>query len=151
MKQDNDDPLARKQLYVLVADNSRARLFQALTPVKALEEILTKEHAEGRQKPSERYSDRPGSDHGGVGGYQSYDREPANDPEEQRFAQELSETLDKARHAGRFDNLVLVAPPSFLGALRQHLTKDCLAAVMKSIDKDLVHQEPESIIQHLDL
>jgi len=151
MKQDSANPLAQKQLYVLVADNSQARLFQATTPVKSLEEVQTKEHEEGRKKASERYSDRPGSDHGGVGGYQSYDREPSNDPEKQRFAKVLCDQLEKARHAGHFDNLLLVAPPCFLGALRHHLSKDCLAAVEKSIDKDLVQQKPEAIIQHLDL
>ena len=151
MVQDSDNPLARKQLYVLVADNSQARLFQATTPVKALDEVMVQPHAEGRQKASERYSDRPGSDHGGVGGYQSYDRETSEDPEEERFARDLSDQLDKARHEGHFDNLVLIAPPKFLGTLRHHLSKDCLAAVIKSIDKDLVRQDPESIARHIDL
>ncbi|WP_414673320.1 host attachment protein [Marinobacter nauticus] len=86
-----------------------------------------------------------------VGGYQSYDREPSEDPEEQRFAAQLSEQLEKARHEGHFDNLVLIAPPEFLGVLRHQLSKDCMAAVVKSIDKDLVRQETDSIIEHLDL
>lgn len=151
MNQDADKPLAQETLYVLVADSSRARLFQAVTPVKALNEVVTKEHEKGREKDSERYSDRPGSDHGGVGGYQSYDREPSEDSEEQRFAAQLSEQLEKARHEGHFDNLVLIAPPEFLGVLRHQLSKDCMAAVVKSIDKDLVRQETDSIIEHLDL
>ncbi|MBW4934090.1 host attachment protein [Marinobacter sp. F4206] len=151
MNKDSDDPLARKRLYVLVADNAQARLFQATTPVRALDEVMTREHPAGRLKDSERYSDRPGSDHGGVGGHQSYDREKSDDPEEERFARDLSEQLEKARHEGRFEKLVLVAPPNFLGALRHHLSKDCLTAVVKSIDKDLVRQDPEAIIQHLGL
>ncbi|MBW0147129.1 host attachment protein [Marinobacter arenosus] len=151
MDQDSEDPLARKQLYVLVADNAQATLFQATTPVKTLDEIMTKEHPAGRLRDSERYSDRPGSDHGGVGGHQSYDREKSDDPEEERFARELSEQLEKARHEGRFDKLVLIAPPNFLGVLRHHLSKDCLAAVVKSIDKDLARQDHKAIIQHIDL
>ena len=67
MNQDADKPLAQETLYVLVADSSRARLFQAVTPVEVLNEVVTKELEKGREKDSERYSDRPGSDHGGVG------------------------------------------------------------------------------------
>lgn len=151
MAQDSGDPLASKQLYVLVADNAQATVFHATTPVKKLDEIMSREHPAGRLKDSELYSDRPGSDHGGVGGHQSYDREKSEDPEEERFARDLSEQLEKARHEGRFDNLVLIAPPNFLGALRHHLSKDCLAAVVKSIDKDLVRQDHKAIIQHIDL
>lgn len=151
MVQETANPLEQKHLYVLVADNAMARLFEAKTPVKTLTEIMIQDHQEGRLKDSERYSDRPGSDHGGVGAHQSYDREKAEDPEEERFARDLSDKLDKARHEGRFDNLVLIAPPAFLGTLRHHLSKDCLATVVQSIDKDVVRQEPEAIAKHLNL
>lgn len=151
MVKENENPLERKRLYVLVADNSQARLFESHTPARDLNEIMTQPHEEGRLKESERYSDRPGSDHGGVGAYQSYDRERPEDPEQERFARDLGKRLDKARHEGRFDNLVLIAPPAFLGTLRRHLSKDCLAMVVKSISKDVVRLEPAAIAKHLDV
>jgi protein required for attachment to host cells len=40
------------------------------------------------------------------------------------FAREVGRYLDKARIAQRFDRLVLVAPPKFLGALRKERHKD---------------------------
>lgn len=50
MNQDADKPLAQETLYVLVADSSRARLFQAVTPVKVLNEVVTKEHERAAKK-----------------------------------------------------------------------------------------------------
>ncbi|XKH01554.1 host attachment protein [Marinobacter nauticus] len=151
MTRSDEDPLAPKRLYVLVADSAMARFFKAKTPVRSIEEILDHPHREGRQKNSEIYTDRPGSNHGGAGGYQTYDRETDEDPENARFARELGEYLNKARHNGRFDNLILVAPPKFLGVLRNHLSKECLGAVMKSIDKDLVREDAAAITRHLNV
>ena len=151
MTRSDEDPLAPKRLYVLVADSSMARFFKAKTPVRSIEEILDHPHREGRQKNSEIYTDRPGSNHGGAGGYQTYDRETDEDPENARFARELGEYLSKARHKGRFDKLILVAPPKFLGVLRNHLSKECLGAVMKSIDKDLVREDAAAIARHLNV
>jgi protein required for attachment to host cells len=149
MTRSDEDPLAPKRLYVLVADSAMARFFKAKTPVRSIEEILDHPHREGRQKNSDLYTDRPGSNHGGAGGYQTYDRETDEDPENARFARELGEYLNKARHKGQFDNLILVAPPKFLGVLRNHLSKECLGAVMKSIDKDLVREDAAAITRHL--
>lgn len=151
MSKDDENPLAPKRLYILVADSSMARLFQAKTPVKEIEELMDQVNLEGRRKDSELYTDRPGSDHGGVGGYQTYDRETDENPDDARFARDLGKRLEKARHEGAFDGLVLVAPPKFLGVLRHHLSKECLGVVRKSIDKDLVRQDAEVIARHLDL
>jgi hypothetical protein len=45
--------------------------------------------------------------------------------------------LDKARIAQRFDRLVLVAPPKFLGALRKELHKEVEKLVADELPKDL--------------
>jgi protein required for attachment to host cells len=151
MTRRDENPLAPKKLYILVADSAMARFFKAKTPIKSIEEILDHPHKEGRQRDSDIYTDRPGSNHSGAGGYQTYDRETDEDPENARFARELGAYLKKAHHEGRFDNLVLVAPPKFLGVLRHHLGKECMATVLKSIDKDLVSQDAASITRHLEL
>jgi protein required for attachment to host cells len=45
--------------------------------------------------------------------------------------------LDKARIAQRFDRVVLVAPPKFLGALRKELHKEVEKLVAAQLPKDL--------------
>lgn len=151
MSRDDDNLMARKHLYVLVADSAMARLFEAKTPVKKVEELMDWVNPAGKRKDSDLYTDRSGSNHGGTGGYQSYDRETAESQDDARFARELGDYLEKARHKGQFNNLVLIAPPKFLGVLRNHLTKECLATVLKSIHKDLVRQDASEIAEHLDL
>lgn len=70
---------------------------------------------------------------------------PASDSERQgavehsvrTFAREVGRYLDKARIAQRFDRLVLVAPPKFLGALRKELHKEVEKLVAEELPKDL--------------
>lgn len=151
MFQASKNALIRKHLYILVADNARAKLFEATTPVKSLDLVMDRAHESGRLSDSELYTDRAGGSRGRPGGYHTYAREKSEDPEEQRFARELAEQLNKACHEGRFEQLVLVAAPHFLGSLRHHLSDKCRDAVLKAIDKDLVHRDADTILQHLDL
>lgn len=84
--------------------------------------------------------------HGGVGkagtssnGGPASDRE-AQGPREHSakvFAREVGRYLDKARNEHRFDELVLVAPPKFLGALRKELGKEVEKMVADELPKDL--------------
>src|SRR5690606_7149341 len=53
------------------------------------------------------------------------------------FAREVGRYLDKARQAHRFEQLILVAPPKFLGALRKALDKEVEKLVTEEIPKDL--------------
>jgi len=70
---------------------------------------------------------------------------PASDPERQgavehsarTFAKEVGRYLDRARTEHRYDQLVLVAPPKFLGALRKELHKEVEKLVAEELPKDL--------------
>jgi protein required for attachment to host cells len=53
------------------------------------------------------------------------------------FAKEVAERLNKAALASRFDQLVLVAPPVVLGALRKELHDEASKRIVREIDKDL--------------
>src|SRR5690606_39531091 len=84
--------------------------------------------------------------HGGVGkpgaaptGGTASDREAqgAIDHSVRMFARDIARYLDKARIDRRYDKLILVAPPKFLGALRKHLDKDVARMVVEEIPKDV--------------
>ena len=70
---------------------------------------------------------------------------PASDSERQgavehsarTFAREVGRYLDQARNEHRYDQLVLVAPPKFLGALRKELHKEVEKLVVDELPKDL--------------
>ena len=52
-------------------------------------------------------------------------------------AKRIGDYLDKARTDQRYEQLVLVAPPKFLGALRKELGKEVGKLVADELPKDL--------------
>jgi protein required for attachment to host cells len=64
---------------------------------------------------------------------------------EQGFAQEMAEWLYKAAHKGRFQKLVLVAPPNVLGTLRQKLHKEVSSKVIGEVHKTLTGHPVDQI------
>lgn len=57
--------------------------------------------------------------------------------EKEQFAKEMADRLYRQAHAGRFDRLVVVAPPAILGRLRQEFHGEVAKRVIAEIDKDL--------------
>lgn len=124
--------------WILLADRSRALILHALPdnlgPYPTLASFV---HPEGRLQSQERNSDTGGrvSLPGGI----RSTVEPHEDRwhvEARRFAKELGESLQQARQQGRFDRLFIVAPPAFLGVLRESLP----VTVQKAITADLTEE-----------
>lgn len=134
--------------WIVTADESRARVLQVQDrTTQALEEIDTfanpsgRAHARDLQTDAEpRFNGRGGGKAGSVptGG-------PASDREAQGaiehsvrlFAQRIGAYLEQARQQHRYDELVLVAPPKFLGALRKELGKEVNETIADELPKDL--------------
>jgi protein required for attachment to host cells len=62
------------------------------------------------------------------------------------FAQKIADRLERARRDDEFDRLVVMAPPAFLGLLRQALSQSLRASVAAEVNKSLV-QRPLSVMQ----
>ena len=136
------------QTWVLVAESSRAKLYSANTRRGPLVELDTFVHPAGRMHEGDLVSDRPGSDGGAVGQGRHIvaDRTTAKKHENISFAKEIAGNLDEARHKGSFDKLILIAPPAFLGLLRDNLSKETMDRVTDQIDKNLV-QQPAQVVR----
>lgn len=126
--------------WVLIADRTRAEILHALPenlgPYPTLQCFT---HEEGRMLPQDRDSDAPGRMQL-AGGMRSA-VEPHEDRwhvEAQRFAQRLVTFLDQARHDRRFDQLLVIAPPAFLGVLR--------AAMPEVLHRCVVHEEGMNLL-----
>lgn len=65
------------------------------------------------------------------------------------FARRVAKLLEEAHREGEFDRLVVVAPPAFLGKLREALPESLRAITAAEIAKDLVHQSPLRVLAHL--
>lgn len=65
--------------------------------------------------------------------------------EEHRFAEEMADRLYKMAHRGRFQQLVIVAPPKVLGTLRQKLHKEVASRVVAEVHKTLTGHPVDQI------
>merc|ERR1711974_398380 len=61
------------------------------------------------------------------------------------FASELADILYKQAHKGRFDKIILVAPPNTLGELRHEMHKEVADKVVGEIPKTLTNHPIEEI------
>ena len=125
--------------WFLVADRSGARIFQG-PPDKNGHFSLhaTFEHPEGRLQRQELESDQPGRIC--LPGKIRTSPETHEDPEHRearKFAAELCTYLDSACQKGQFDRLVVVAPPFFLGVLRDHLTSQLKLRIACELGQEL--------------
>ena len=65
------------------------------------------------------------------------------------FAHQIAKRLEAGFNDRVFDNLILIAPPAFLGALRDEVSKAVRKLVSEEIDKNLVHESIEVIRDHI--
>lgn len=137
--------------WIVVAHRSGARIFEARSGARDLVPVESVEHPAGRLRPQEIESDRPGRSFDSIGG-QRHGMSKEESPTEHlavAFAAELAARMKSAHEAKRFDRLVLVASPRFLGHLRDALDKHTATAVSGSLDKDLGEIPDHELAGHL--
>ena len=139
-----------KSTFILVADNVRARIFTAETPSSPLEEIEAMAHTEGRLHDREITSDFPGKikGEGSVG----HAFEQPTDPkkhEADNFAHRIAHYLEEAHNANKFEQLLIIADPSFLGLLRNQLSEQIKKLVCFELDKNITTHSVDDIRKHL--
>ena len=137
--------------WVIVADNCKAKIYKVLKFPK-LEEIANIEHPEGRLLNQELVSSKPGRGFQSIGNSRSA-YQSATEPrqvEAIRFASEIARHLYTAVNEGKFNQLYVIAEPSFLGLLRQHLSPNIQKVIIAEIPKELTSQSKESIEHHIE-
>jgi protein required for attachment to host cells len=137
--------------WILVADGKRARILSNDGPGRGLASVAGGERSIELKPTREMVSDKPGrafesatSAHHAV--------EPKIDWhrfEKTKFARGMARLLDEAGAKGKYDRLVLVAPPRTLGDLRAALAEPTRARVEAEIDKDLTHESIHELTRHL--
>ena len=116
-----------QRTWILVADAARARLFETTSVTEVWQLIEDFQNPQGRAK-SRDFRAAPDGDSGDLQGTEGTLRRSAMEPlsikkvEAERFARALSLEIDRGLTAGRYDRLILVAPPEFLGMLRAHIS-----------------------------
>ena len=138
-------------LLVLVADGSRARFLYAEDGGSTLTETEDLVHPASRLRQQQLVSDGPGSgnDSGGYGRHSMGHENTAHRKQEADFARELSSEIKRLCDQSQPHRIYLVAPPRFLGELRDCLSKQSTALLAGEVDKNLVKHGIDEIRAHL--
>ncbi len=123
--------------WIIAADSSRARVLQVADRDQRLLEIEDLLNPEGRVDDRSLTTDAHPRYHGSSGPASDREEPSAAEHATERFAKRLGDYLDKARTEHRYDELVLLAPPKFLGMVRKKLGKEVRKLVADEIPKDL--------------
>lgn len=132
--------------WVVVADSSRGKIFAQDGHGGALRELFDLVHPGARLRGADLTSDRSGGHAGAFQGAHAFDaRTEAKEHEAETFAREIATRLEAGLTGGQFQELVLMAPPEFLGTLRERLGDGLRRLVVREIGKDLVLRAPDEI------
>lgn len=116
-------------IWLVVADGAKARFFDTNLKGEPFEELETLENERGRDRNQEMERDRPGRTVSGGGQRSAYDEGDKRDIVEAQFADRVAEYLEKARNQNKYEQLVILAAPKFLGQLRNEFSDGVESAV----------------------
>ena len=138
--------------WLVVADHSRARFFEIESSSAPLKEFDTLVHGEARLHDREMTSDLPGKvkNPSGHGGGHAFEQE--TDPkkhEAEVFATEIVRYLELAHNTNRFNKLIVIAEPTMLGLMRQHIPSHLSTHISLELDKNLAGHIAADIRAHL--
>lgn len=137
--------------WILIADASRARIFEVEDGqhLQLVRELL---YPKGRAMAQELVSDEPGRLAKGGGGQVFSAMDPRTSPHEveaKHFAAQLAHALHDGRVHNKYESLALVAPPHFLGLLRDGLDPEVGKMVVAAVNSDYTHAPEHELHHHL--
>jgi protein required for attachment to host cells len=140
-----------RNTWIVVTDSTRARIFSHDKKGQALLMVKEMRHPESRMHGSELEADRPGTSFQskGPGKHAMSQQVSPKEHEAWKLSKELADALDHARMEDKFDQLVLVAAPRFLGNMRKTLSDQVNRLVTAELDKNIAHLPENEILAHL--
>ena len=138
------------KLWVMVADQSKARIFTVADPLGELLDVGELEHPEARNREQTMTSDRPGRgfDSKGQGSHAMGSTDAPGKQGTIRFVKQVTDHVQAAQNEGRCNRLLLVAGPTLLGMLRENMK--CLSGLkISEIEKNLGQYDAREIRKHL--
>ncbi len=135
--------------WLLVACRSGAFIYQRGSAVGPLSLVSHIDHPEGRLRDRDADTDSPGrSFDRGYFSQARHSMEPHEHPTEHaaaQFARSLADELAHARMEGRYQRLVVVAEPKFLGRVLGALDEPTRKLLAVQVPRDLVHLAPRDL------
>jgi len=137
--------------WIVLADAAAARLYEQSGPHGNWTLVAELQHPESRARDSELVTDKPGRVRQSKGYRSAMEfRTPPKKLEAKKFARQLAKTLDQAAVRDAYGRLVLVAPPGFIGMLRDELSDRVRARLTALVEKDYLHLDQRKAREHLE-
>jgi protein required for attachment to host cells len=137
---DMSDFRLKHDTWVLVADGEKALFLRNEGDAEYPNLEVVREMHDDNPPTREQGTDQPGRYYDGGNTHKSgFQETDWHRIEKERFADEVAERLYKMAHAGKFERIVLVAPPMILGELRKELHKEVEAKVAGEVAKTLTN------------
>ncbi len=137
--------------WILVANGSEARIYAAGALLSDLAVVRTLDHPKSRMRSRELDSDDrgrtregPNLPHSAMDGYDT-----PQDREVVVFGREVAEVLRQGLDDRAYERLIVVAPPRFLGVLRDVWSPRVAARVVASLDRDWTDFEADALPERL--
>lgn len=128
----------KRKTWIVVANEIEATVYESTRSEEAPKRLKRLLFPQGRLKRSQITSDRAGhairTSKGGV------PLEGKSDPKRELlkvFARRINALLENGASKNKYDNIILMAEPRFLGVLRKVMCKKCQSKITKEIRKDL--------------
>ena len=133
--------------WVLIADGEKALFLENQTDAEDPYLKVVSQQSQENPKDIDQSANRPGRMNapGGAGPRSAFEDTDWHELAKDRFAADLADELYKQVHAGRFERIVLVAPPHILGELRNHLHQEVANKVVGEIPKTLTNHPVDQI------
>lgn len=137
-----------KNVWVVVADGSRARIFQKNS--HGLEQTMSHDMCWDSLKNQEIASDKSGRAgiKGKPGGQSFAPRTDLHEYQKQMFAKELCNLLEEA--GSDFDEVILISPPKILGSIRANMSKKIKDKTVHEIGKDVTKLKQHELEGYMD-
>lgn len=136
-------------IWVVVADNSRARFFTAEKSASPLIEMRDMTNPEARLHEGDLVSDKGGRERGMAGAHAFGTESEHKHEGVEKFAAAVCAELEAARNSAALKKLYVVAAPAFLGLLRKHQSPALRQLIGAEVDKNLSLQDPQTIRNNL--
>jgi len=142
-----------KSYWIVVADESKAIVYTRDTKRAPLHELFSLENEVGRMKVGELLADRGGRSFDSFGkGRHTMAKEKSGPKKHaaEAFGKQIAERIGKATHGGSCRGYALIAPPRFLGVLRDALSIASRDEPFHTIAKEVVGKDTAFLQKLLD-
>ena len=141
--------LPRRTTWFLIVDSAKSRIFESSGPHGTWSKIEETTDDDARKPSRELGRDRPVRGRTiGSGAPFAVTGASEHDKAGEDFLADCAQDLAEAEKKGRFDQLVVAAPPAALGVLRKKLPAETTAKLIGVYDKDLTNESESGLHEY---